>query len=67
MQKVNLRRPDPDEPMEWAPYKGEEIIAKMTIRKGQKIEEREYCPDRVNAVPRGNAYIIGNGPSRKDP
>ena len=66
MQKVNIGRPDPDQPIEWAPYQGEEVIMKMVIRKGQKIEEREFCPDRVNAVPRGNAYIIGNGPSRKD-
>ncbi len=60
------RRPDPDEPIEWTQYQGEEIIAKMTIRQGKKIEEREWVEDRVKAVPEGNAYCIGNGPSRKD-
>ena len=60
------RKPDPNSPIEWKPYIGEEIIAKMIIRQGKKIEEREYIEDKVKAKPKGNAYIIGNGPSRKD-
>ena len=60
------KRPDPDEPITWTPYEGEEIIARMTIRQGKKIEEREWVEDRVKAVPKGKAYCIGNGPSRKD-
>ncbi len=51
--------------IEWTPYKGETIITKTIIRKGQRIQETEFYEDRVKAVPRGNAYIIGNGPSRK--
>ena len=53
------------QPIEWTPYKGETIITKTIIRKGQRIQETEFYEDRVKAVPRGNAYIIGNGPSRK--
>ncbi len=60
------KRVDPDQPIEWQKYEGEEIIAKMIIRQGKKIEEREWVEDRVKAVPEGNAYCIGNGPSRKD-
>ena len=33
MQKVNIGRPDPDQPIEWTPYQGEEVIMKMVIRK----------------------------------
>lgn len=50
----------------WAPYEGEEIVTKTIIRGGKKIQEKEFVEDRVKAVPRGNAYIIGNGPSRKN-
>jgi hypothetical protein len=46
-------------------YKGETVIVKTIIRKGQRIQETAYYEDKVRAVPRGNAYIIGNGPSRK--
>ena len=56
----------PIEPIEWKPYKGETIVVNTIIRKGKKILEKAYYEDRVKAVPRGNAYIIGNGPSRKD-
>ena len=49
----------------WTPYEGEEIITKTVIRGGKKIQEIKYVEDRVKAVPKGNAYIIGNGPSRK--
>ena len=56
---------DPWAPIEWKPYKGETITVNITIRKGEKIKETAFYEDRVKAVPRGNAYIIGNGPSRK--
>ena len=52
-------------PIEWKPYKGETVNTHLTIRKGKKIQETAYYEDRVKAVPRGNAYCIGNGPSRK--
>ena len=52
-------------PIDWTPYTGETIIKKITIRKGKRIVEKEYYKDKVNAVAKGNAYIIGNGPSRK--
>ena len=35
-------------------------------RKGKKIFDKSFKEDRVKAKARGNAYIIGNGPSRKD-
>jgi len=53
------------EPIEWEPYKGETINTHLTIRQGKKIQETAFYEDRVKAVPRGNAYCIGNGPSRK--
>ena len=56
----------PIEPIEWKPYKGETTTDNLIIRNGEKIFEESFKPDRVKAVPRGNAYIIGNGPSRKD-
>ncbi len=66
MQKVNLRtQADPFPQIEWTQYKGETIIVKTIIRKGKKIQETAFYEDKVKAVPRGNAYIIGNGPSRK--
>ena len=52
------KRVDPNEPIDWTPYAGEEIIAKMVIRQVKKIEEREWIEDRVKAKPEGNAYII---------
>jgi len=53
------------EPIEWEPYTGETIILKTIIRGGKKIQETAFYEDKVKAIPRGNAYIIGNGPSRK--
>ena len=53
-------------PIEWKKYEGETVITKTIIRKGKKITEKEFFEDKVKAVPKGNAYIIGNGPSRKD-
>ena len=52
-------------PIEFEPYKGEEIIVNTIIRNGKRIHEKEFYEDKVKAVPRGNAYCIGNGPSRK--
>jgi hypothetical protein len=54
------------DPIEWKPYEGETVNTHLTIRKGKKIQETAFYKDRVKAVPRGNAYCIGNGPSRKD-
>ena len=54
------------EPIEWKPYEGETVNTHLTIRKGKKIQETAFYEDRVKAVPRGNAYCIGNGPSRKN-
>ena len=52
-------------PIEWKSYEGETVNTHLTIRKGKKIQETAFSKDRVKAVPRGNAYCIGNGPSRK--
>ena len=53
------------EPIEWKPYEGETIVVNTIIRKGKKIQEKAFYKDKVKAIPKGNAYIIGNGPSRK--
>ena len=54
------------DPIEWKPYKGDMVNTVLTIRNGKKTQETAWYEDRVNAVPRGNAYCIGNGPSRKN-
>jgi hypothetical protein len=51
--------------IEWQKYTGETVITKIIIRGGKKIQETSFYEDQVKAVPRGNAYIIGNGPSRE--
>ena len=51
--------------IEWKPYEGENVNTNLIIRDGKKIQETAFFEDRVKAVPRGNAYVIGNGPSRK--
>jgi hypothetical protein len=61
----NLGRRHDVEPIEWTPYTGETVTVKTIIRGGKKIQETAYYEDTVKAVPRGNAYCIGNGPSRK--
>ena len=58
MNKIN--------PIAWEPYAGETIIVNTIIRNGKKIHETKFYEDRVKAEPKGNAYIIGNGPSRKN-
>ena len=52
--------------IEWKPYEGETVNTNLIIRKGEKIQETAFYEDRVKAVPEGNDYCIGNGPSRKD-
>ena len=54
------------EPIDWQPYTGETIIVNTIIRGGKKIHETKFYEDKVKATPEGNAYIIGNGPSRKN-
>ena len=41
-------------PIEWEPYKGEEIISNITIRKGKKIFEKEYYYDKAKI---GRAHV----------
>jgi len=65
MKVVNINKPHTIEPIEWQPYTGETVVVRTIIRKGKKIKETEYFEDKVKNVPTGNAYIIGNGPSRK--
>lgn len=65
MKQIKIGSKPEIQPIEWQPYKGETVIVKTIIRKGERIQETAFYEDKVNAVPRGNAYIIGNGPSRK--
>jgi hypothetical protein len=51
--------------IKWKPYDGEIVNTNLIIRKGKKIQETAFFEDKVKAVPKGNAYCIGNGPSRK--
>ena len=66
MKTINIGPKLTIDPIEFEPYTGETIVVKTIIRKGQRIQETGYYEDKVKCVPRGNAYIIGNGPSRKD-
>jgi len=69
MEKNILRKlPDANtvKQIEWIKYEGETVNTNLTIRNGQRIQETAYYEDRVKAVTHGNAYCIGNGPSRKD-
>lgn len=65
MKTFSLQQPE-IQPIEFEPYKGETIILKTIIRGGKKIQETGYFEDRAKVIPRGNAYCIGNGPSRKN-
>ena len=65
MIEVKIGRKNEVEPIEWKPYTGETITLNTIIRKGQRIKETAFVEDKVKAVPRGNAYCLGNGPSRK--
>ena len=66
--KNNHYKFDPNNygPLDWKPYEGEEIITNITIKNGKKTYTRQWYPDKVTAKARGNGYIIGNGPSRKN-
>ena len=66
MKKINIGKKNEILPIEWEPYTGETVIVNTIIRKGKRIQETAYYEDKVRAKPQGNAYIIGNGPSRKD-
>jgi len=65
MQKINLGPRNEILPIKWEKYVGETVLLNITIRKGKRIEQTGYFEDKVKAEPRGNAYVIGNGPSRK--
>ena len=65
MQTINLSNRNQIDPIEFTPYTGENVCVNTTIRKGKRIQDIKFFPDKVKAVPRGNAYCIGNGPSRK--
>ena len=54
------------EPIQFKPYVGETVNTTLRIKDGKKTQETKWYPDTVKAVPRGNAYCIGNGPSRKN-
>ena len=66
VKEIKPGRLDPDAQIEWKPYEGEHVIDRLIIRQGKKIQEVAFKPDRVKAVASGNAYCIGNGPSRKE-
>ena len=66
MKTINLGNRNIIEPIEWKPYEGETVIVRTVIRGGKKIQETAFYEDKVKAVPTGNAYCIGNGPSRKE-
>ena len=65
MKTININRSNVIEPIEWKQYEGETVIVNTVIRQGKRIQETVFYEDKVKAVPKGNAYIIGNGPSRK--
>ena len=66
MKEIKLRQPNEIQAIKWGKYEGETITVNTIIRKGKKIIETAFYKDSVKAVPRGNAYCIGNGPSRKE-
>jgi len=65
MKTININRKPEVEVIDWEPYTGETIVVNTIIRQGKKIQETGYYEDKVKCVPKGNAYCIGNGPSRK--
>ena len=66
MKNIAIGRRAVIEPIEQNQYEGENVVVNTTIRKGQRIQDIQFYEDKVKAVPRGNAYCIGNGPSRKN-
>jgi hypothetical protein len=63
--EIDIGKQQEIQPIEWKQYEGETIVTATIIRKGQKIQETAFYEDKVKAKPVGNAYVIGNGPSRK--
>jgi len=55
----------PIKEIKWEKYTGEDVVVNTIIRKGKKIKETAFYEDKVKVTPRGNAYCIGNGPSRQ--
>ena len=64
MQTINIGKKE-IEPIEWKKYEGEDVCVNTTIKQGKRFRDIRFYEDKVKAVPRGNAYVIGNGPSRK--
>ena len=62
MKTINLGRHLEIKEIEFTPYKGEDVVVNTTIRKGQRIQDIRFFEDKVKAIPKGNAYCIGNGP-----
>lgn len=65
MKKINTLRRAEVQPIEFKKYEGEDVCVSTVIRKGQRIQDWQFYPDKVKNEPSGNAYVIGNGPSRK--
>ena len=65
VQTFNVNKKNQVLPIEWQKYIGEEIVVNTIIREGNRIQEKEFYEAKVQAEPRGNAYCIGNGPSRQ--
>ena len=64
MQTINIGKRNEILPIAWKQYEGEDVCINTTIRNGERIRDMKFFEDKVRAVPRGNAYCIGNGPSR---
>jgi hypothetical protein len=65
MKTITFGNKNVVQPIEWKPYAGETVVVNTIIRQGKRTQETAFYEDKVKAVPRGNAYVIGNGPSRK--
>ena len=65
MKTVNIGKTNEILPIKWEPYTGENVCVNTIIRQGKRIKDIRWYEDKVKAKPRGNAYVIGNGPSRK--
>src|SRR5210317_2236860 len=66
MPTINIGKRNEIMHMEWTKYEGEDVCVNTTIKQGKRIRDIRFYEDKGKAVPRGNAYVIGNGPSRKD-
>jgi len=64
MKTINLGQRNEIPVIEWEPYTGENVCVNTTIKQGKRFRDIRFYEDKVKAVPRGNAYVIGNGPSR---